>query len=143
MDPCAQHDPIELPDTVQRPVTALSVVTNLGWGTKGFTPHASGLGCDKPAISDGGTARGDRRWTFLNVLFSDKRLIGTFVQSLVKNGRQNGSVFLNTSRFGSRFFQPPRSEACLTTSVLALSSAAGLARDSSQRRQGRFPSPYR
>ena len=103
MDPCAQHDPIELPDTVQRPVTTLSVVTNLGWGTKGFTPHASGLGCDKPAISDGGTARGDRRWTFLNVLFSDKRLIGTFVQSLVKNGRQNGSVFLNTSRFESRF----------------------------------------
>ena len=45
--------------------------------------------------------------------------------------------------FWKSFFPPPRSEACLTTSVLALFSAAGLARDSSQRRQGRFPSPYR
>ena len=104
MDPCAQHDPIELPDTVQRPVTTLSVVTNLGWGTKGFTPHASGLGCDKPAISDGGTARGDRRWTFLNVLFSDKRLIGTFVQSLVKNGRTERFSVFEHKPFWKSFF---------------------------------------
>ena len=104
MDPCAQHDPIELPDTVQRPVTALSEVTNLGWGTKGFTPHASGLGCDKPAISDGGTARGDRRWTFLNVLFSDKRLIGTFVQSLVKNGRTERFSVFEHKQFWKSFF---------------------------------------
>ena len=86
---------------------------------RGYTPHASGSGCETPAISDSGSAREDVQWTFLNVLFSNKRLIGTFVQSLVENRRKRCSV-LGTQTVLKVFFPPPRSEACLTTSVLAL-----------------------
>ena len=48
MDPCSQHDPVELPDTVQRPVTAQCAVANLGWGTKGLYPTREWLMLRKP-----------------------------------------------------------------------------------------------
>ena len=98
MDPCSQHDPVELPDTVKRPVTALSAVTNLGWGTKGFTPHASGLGCENPAVSDSVSARGDVQWTFF------KRFV--FEQAFNRNIRAVIGEERTKTRFSVRQHRP-------------------------------------